>query len=1255
MLSSAPPSGVSLSSLDKVVSPVQSAQQPNNSTANYPAAVPGTTHPQQDTQSNIPAAPLSGTSWTSFTQNASGFIEKAGRLAINTVESAADLASDYLLDDEGLQQQAYQQSPQGQFQQMNQPEYQQFQQQQHVQTGQQQLQQSPQPQIEQTRQNFEQQQQLQQLDTQQFEQQAQEQAFQTFNGPSQKLNIDMSSPAIQPTKTIPNSAGFPSLPMDSMHTTATPTTSKPTGKRRAYAAPPLSILAPRQSLLKVLIVPTADAQTIAAKNNTTLCDMFRIYGNAPNTDKESYRPPLPPFRSANRSMMLTWDNLTLDFISPQDMESRPVPESVAEVALGESTRMWDEDFVDHDEEELERLESCVVDVLAEEREEEKIRKLDGRPSMSSFKPKKGALPYGSDDDENTFRDDGNEALSSCADAAFALTSLPTAPWLLRFRHTLDRSTDGMSHEMLCNPSVVILAACTSENYLICFAELANVHHLPRPYHDGRYDPNGLRREFLLIHDVVNGPKNFDEAKALAQMKERFGPGCCSVLRVNSLVPETDLLSGETPVEDEEWEMSDTSSPFVVDAVSDQYKASLANVIKQPNRGICLSDTDKQAIRRFVANMVVTGLVPAVERRIANLNAAVSNAKRGVKNVIKSLWRKPKESILTNVSGYSDVQKESNNLQDPTTSSVKYRFDSIESQTRLLADTLFLVRDYEAALGIYRLVKDDYKHDKAALYYASVQEMILLCMHMLDPYKDGRFGMDVFHSIETALYSYTRAADEERESENGSGTRPGEAPYATRLATRLCLVLSSTRSLTEGKHMEIADLLASASSHETPLGAAVLLEQSSAHYYRAGMLRKYAFHMLMAGHMFRSAGQERHAFRCFAASLYVYHGERWDELRSHLSTALAAQLYGMGQFALSMQFYAKLISAGGGRVSVRSQQKFVNHLIDICRDHQSSAVIAVDRMNIDSKDDIVDCLLSGFTGAVKPIEISNLGFPCVEDSSIRVCVENTRDSCISIGRSDSTVSKDSSKGDETVWQDMMNCAEAELKASAISSVAKLPEDDSGEARPTVHSGDENIDRVIMEIDKQERDAEYRERQKRKGKCGTPEVRATSEPIAVSFSLSNPLGIDIDLTEVQLVATMECKKTGLRHTNEFAISEPDFGEAKIVTFYGSEKEYRSPEFMCQVPLDVSSEDSVTLVKDSDPFFVVTKLSVKVAANSDTTVSLNISPLVEGDLNVLGFRFKLLNEVWVYTRFNLLGPLLQDTQLNKSKRGKLCINDT
>ena len=69
----------------------------------------------------------------------------------------------------------------------------------------------------------------------------------------------------------------------------------------------------------------------------------------------------------------------------------------------------------------------------------------------------------------------------------------------------------------------------------------------------------------------------------------------------------------------------------------------------------------------------------------------------------------------------------------------------------------------------------------------------------------------------------------------------------------------------------------------PLGATVLLEQSSGHYNQAGMQRKFTFHMLIAGHMFWSTGQQYHAIRCFASAMYVYHGgdRFWRELFNHL--------------------------------------------------------------------------------------------------------------------------------------------------------------------------------------------------------------------------------------------------------------------------------------------------------------------------------------------------------------------------------------
>ena len=74
-----------------------------------------------------------------------------------------------------------------------------------------------------------------------------------------------------------------------------------------------------------------------------------------------------------------------------------------------------------------------------------------------------------------------------------------------------------------------------------------------------------------------------------------------------------------------------------------------------------------------------------------VNVAMSNAKKGVKNVIKSFWRKPKESLLVNMGGYSSGSGGSGaggkrrdstkyNTTNPASSgTVRCRFDSIESQ------------------------------------------------------------------------------------------------------------------------------------------------------------------------------------------------------------------------------------------------------------------------------------------------------------------------------------------------------------------------------------------------------------------------------------------------------------------------------------------------------------------------------------------------------------------------------------------------
>mmetsp|Transcript_18464 Transcript_18464/g.52988 ORF Transcript_18464/g.52988 Transcript_18464/m.52988 type:complete len:1404 (-) Transcript_18464:37-4248(-) len=871
-------------------------------------------------------------------------------------------------------------------------------------------------------------------------------------------------------------------------------------------------------------------------------------------------------------------------------------------------------------------------------------------SAGTTAPHQAALLH--EDSFSATSDVANPA-QSAADAAYALTSPPTIPWLLRYRNALDRTGTGTNstHDFLACPPLLMLVACTDDATPVdALAELANPHFLPRPYHDGRYDPNSLRREFVMLHDNTDGPSNFaGEGLMMKEMQSRFGVGCCAVVRVNS-------GGGATKDEGENLEWATHIPRPKLLFPTPGSNSSPASPVDYASLGNRLSPVDIQNLRRYVGSLVSSSLLPAVERRISHLNIQVSNHKKGMKNMMKGFFRKSKDSSGESYHGANSTATAVN-----AGATGGYPYSSIESQTRLLADTLFLMRDYEAALSMYRLVKDDYKQDRAHLHHASVNELMGLCIYLIDPY-GHRYGREAYSCLETAFYGYQRAAEDERaalsKAVGESGGRPSASTISTRLASRLCLVLSARRELCVDRPMEIADLLASASSHETALGAAVLLEQSASHYYKATAARKYAFHMLMAGHMFRSAGQESHAFRCFASSLYVYRSGKWDELYNHLRSALAAQLYGMGRMSTSLRLYAGLVgTTGGGRVSVRSQQKFLNHLSAICRDFSEKAMEGAEGMRrlIDAPGKAVDpCseVLVSTPGAEKVLEIPAMDLPRIDDSTVTIGVDGAEGSQRSgavVERLDSIVSNDQdatvggSAGSESEWQDMMCSVAAEMRAADI-----IANSDSAA------STWDHIERVITEIDKEKTELAFAARTKRKGgNIGSPEKRAKMEPLLVSFELTNPLGVPIRATDMQLVARMTCSETSRSCTNEGAVEidcseeAPTGAKNRSWKFGGSESTYAIPEFARVSSPEEQRSWHPAHLSEGGPFFVVTKSDLAMEPGTTTSLELGICPLVQGDLEIVGVRCKLFSEIWVYHRFYIEGPLLQDTRHNRANR--------
>lgn len=72
--------------------------------------------------------------------------------------------------------------------------------------------------------------------------------------------------------------------------------------------------------------------------------------------------------------------------------------------------------------------------------------------------------------------------------------------------------------------------------------------------------------------------------------------------------------------------------------------------------------------------------------------------------------------------------------------------------------------------------------------------------------------------------------------------------------------------------EAAKQLIRMTSEDSDLRSAMLLEQAALCFLSGpgskAMCRKYAFHMVLAGHRFSKAGQKKHAYRCYKQAYQV---------------------------------------------------------------------------------------------------------------------------------------------------------------------------------------------------------------------------------------------------------------------------------------------------------------------------------------------------------------------------------------------------
>ena len=267
-----------------------------------------------------------------------------------------------------------------------------------------------------------------------------------------------------------------------------------------------SFLAKRQTHLPVLVIATETAKALAWKNKLRLPDMLEGLSQDLTSIESGF--PLAPFRSVSRSVFFNWDDLKLAFFQPNDVAESTSPQEILQsnAALQESDGNL--------QEELDLLEEQVDKLLQDPEDESQVS------AMDRSRQRKLQL-------EQVMRD------------AFALTSPPDIPWLWRFRVALDDSTNFLRHDLIQQP-VLCLLVCSSEEHDqldACFTDLVNPYNLPQSFYGANklWDATSLKREVLVLHDSVDGPRELNLDLIEQNLKQKYGP-VSAVLRMNSIIP-----------------------------------------------------------------------------------------------------------------------------------------------------------------------------------------------------------------------------------------------------------------------------------------------------------------------------------------------------------------------------------------------------------------------------------------------------------------------------------------------------------------------------------------------------------------------------------------------------------------------------------------------------------------------------------------------------------------------------------------------
>ena len=305
----------------------------------------------------------------------------------------------------------------------------------------------------------------------------------------------------------------------------------------------------------------------------------------------------------------------------------------------------------------------------------------------------------------------------------------TLPWHAAWRSALDALTRCAQHEQWdCPVACITAVSSAAANPIAELNDLSGHHRLPPSFAAEVYDPD-MPRVYVLVHDAsAPGASTEQLRSAFQQVTQHFPRDVTFPIVVNSrwtaqgeaqeAPPDTALWPEDASVP----LLFSPSVPTLVQAAAAEGRACgdqtwPAVGAPLPSKGLWLSHVDVQRLHSVGSDITLRVVLPGWSRKMSALFANVASQKKGIRNALRSWLKRPKDASPRRAAAGGGAAY----------SPAVYSYGSLETQTRLLADSLAMVGDVNGAAAVYRWAADEYKAAGAGLHYAAASEALALCM------------------------------------------------------------------------------------------------------------------------------------------------------------------------------------------------------------------------------------------------------------------------------------------------------------------------------------------------------------------------------------------------------------------------------------------------------------------------------------------------------------------------------------------------